>query len=384
MVHSEIYNTDRAPTKTSFLRVLIMTPTSTDRTNNATFITGHPRSGTNFMMRLLDGADGLATPPGVGKLHILRRGLNLHWYADSNWSNFYGAKAVEVARNSLPYQDFFQKVDKNTKRNPLYCSRESVVPVIEAVFDYHQSQTDRQSYRWLEKNHNLEFFINRALRSFTNPKFITVRRDPRSVWASWKKYCQKTGLSLGPEQLKKNLAYLLKQEISEHFSGFQRFNSLKTLLDFYCVPREMHLQALDISITPTGEAYKHDAQKLESLIDISNLKGANSYVGSFCWHYNYLCYRADWAQDAYPETVFKVNYEDLVRETEKSVKDVCRFLRIRPPENTELPTEFDLPWHSNSSFTPGHSGVQSSSCDRWSIELSSNEADVIEEISGAF
>ena len=44
-----------------------------DLIDNPVFISGHTRSGTNLLMRLLDGSESLLTPPGVGKLHVLRR-----------------------------------------------------------------------------------------------------------------------------------------------------------------------------------------------------------------------------------------------------------------------------------------------------------------------
>ena len=37
------------------------------------FISGHCRSGTNLLMRMIDGSPDIVVPPGEGKLQILRR-----------------------------------------------------------------------------------------------------------------------------------------------------------------------------------------------------------------------------------------------------------------------------------------------------------------------
>ncbi len=44
------------------------------------FISGHTRSGTNLLLRMIDGAPELMVPPGEGKINVLRRFSHLGAY----------------------------------------------------------------------------------------------------------------------------------------------------------------------------------------------------------------------------------------------------------------------------------------------------------------
>lgn len=350
------------------------------RIDNATFVTGHTRSGTNLLLRLLDGSDGLAVPPGEGKLHILRRGLNAGWH-DDDTSKRYDASAVEVGEASESYFDFIDMIAQSTHQSNGACSRSSIIPVVNAVFEYHEKKTGRVSNRWCEKNHNLEFFVNRALLSFSSPKFIVMKRNPKAVWASWKAYCHNKSLALGPSQLKKNLAYLLEQELREHISGLKRFNELEELLDHYFVMPSLHNDALQHTFRSER---RENSSTLSDVIDTARIPRSNTDAGCFCWNYIFLYNRAKWAAARFPEVCVLIDFESVVDEPRKVLQKVCSYLDVTPPKGDALPTEFDKPWRSNTSFDSRALFVDRGVKARWRDFLEKSEEQTIDYLCEAY
>ena len=67
--------------------------------SNPVFISGHTRSGTNLLMRLIDGTEGVLVPPGEGKLNILRRFLSLDYPLEGNPASVAQAILEQVELN---------------------------------------------------------------------------------------------------------------------------------------------------------------------------------------------------------------------------------------------------------------------------------------------
>ncbi len=172
-------------------------------------ITGHTRSGTNLVLRLIDGAPNLIAPPGEGKVNILRRFDNVNAFM-----NF--KENVELNIDSRRTDQAFSCVPGRQTGKRFHGGIFTLVNSLFNSFSRMKYGLDFSDQRWVEKNHNLEFYFTRAMLLFGDIKMIYVLRDPLDNWLSWKKYAQKYYLPITCERFYFNTISHIRNEIKEH------------------------------------------------------------------------------------------------------------------------------------------------------------------------
>lgn len=343
------------------------------------FISGHTRSGTNLLMRLLDGSPHLLSPPGVGKLHLLRR---LSWQRTP--SNETPAMRFERLSKDLELQLQGEKLDKF--RNALQAAIAKTpsrgfkndVQIVLETFKIYASLENAELHRWVEKNHNQEFYWSRALQAFSNPRLLLMVRDPRDVWGSWRELCKRENLDTGEAQFVRNIQQHLVEEIIEAGLGVSRFNSQAEIMDYYRVPAQ-NIDGLNKMVATVLFEGPHTNALNSPIMDVSAFAESDSAAGRFAWNHRIISERGMWLTEAYPEMVAIVGYETLTHHPGQSVQRIADFCNIAVPAEIK-PTEIGSSWEGNSSFSSGFQSVSTDSVGRWKQKLNAEEVAAIEAV----
>lgn len=346
---------------------------------NPVFISGHTRSGTNLLMRLLDGSPSLLSPPGVGKLHLLRR---LSWQRVP--ANESATARFDRLENALELQLQDEKLDKF--RDALRCAIEKTpscgfkndVQVVLNTFRKYASLEDAELQRWVEKNHNQEFYWGRALQAFSNPRLLLMVRDPRDVWGSWRELCKRENLDTGEAQFVRNIQQHLVEEIIEAGLGVSRFNNQAEIMDYYRVSKQ-NMDSLNSMVSTALYEGVQTSAVNNPILDVSAFAESDSAAGRFAWNHRIISERGMWLTEAYPEMVAIVGYETLTHHPEQSVQRIADLCNIAVPSEIK-PTEIGSSWEGNSSFSSGFQSVSTDSVGRWKQKLNAEEVAAIEAV----
>ena len=113
------------------------------------FITGHPRSGTNLLNKLLDGQNVLSAP-GLGKMHALRKLVHIEW------SRMKKNEIFDCLNKFLEYY-----LDIKTRKLFVYkikpylfdysTFREVIIAILKGTVDHVNHETSEAKI-WTEKN----------------------------------------------------------------------------------------------------------------------------------------------------------------------------------------------------------------------------------------
>lgn len=343
------------------------------------FISGHTRSGTNLLMRLLDGSKGLMTPPGVGKLHTLRR---FAWRQPSNNEGVYDqvkriSELLELELKSNEFEKFEEHLKRSIGKNQSPSFRGDIEGVLDAIQGY-GNFGEKQIKRWVEKNHNLEFYWGRALLSFANPSMVVMLRDPRDVWGSWREECKRNNLDTSKKQMRKNLQQHLFEEMIESSFGVNRFQDFKELQKYYKIPNDklnrLHEGIAHALIEGINTDYVNS-----DIIDLDGYDYADNPAGRFAWNYKVIGDRANWLMHKYPQQVTTLSYEKLTHYPDQMVTWMANFAGIEVPESI-TPTEIGNDWGGNSSFENNFKGVSTDSVGRWKEKLDGQEVEAVEAV----
>lgn len=347
---------------------------------NPIFVSGHTRSGTNLLMRLLDGSTNLLTPPGVGKLHSLRR---LAWQPFSGNEDVVtrGSRLLDTIELSLepaPAEAFATYLRANLSDQERVGFKADLAAILKTIVQYAGHSELTSQTKWLEKNHNQEFYWGRALLAFANPQLLVMFRDPRDVWASWRKMCKQLNLDTSKRQMRRNLQQHLIEEVIETGLGVRRFADFSALLAYYKVP-DSKVENLQTAVTQVMYEGMHSKAVNKDIIDTAAFLHSDSDAGRFAWNYRIIAERALWLQQHYPTQVSTVVYEELTSTPSTVISDIARFCGIEIPR-TVAPTELGSKWGGNSSFSPTFKGVSTQSIGRWKKSLQVDEIAAITTI----
>jgi hypothetical protein len=345
--------------------------------NSPIFISGHTRSGTSLLMRVLANSDELLNPPGRGKLNVLRRLLTEG--GDEKENNFDRASRlqniIELTLSASKYEIFRDTLSKRISEIKEVGFKSDVKVILDTIIDFTGKQAETNFKFWIEKNHNLEFYWNRALVAFTNPYLLFMLRDPRDVWASWKIECHNKGIELSEKQTRRNIQQHLIEEIIETGFGCGRFNNLHEICEYYRVP-DMNMKKLHESVTNVMFKGIHSEVVNVEIVDLKSYQYSNDDVGGFAWNYKIIAERAHWLQKNYGNKVKIIRYENLVEFPGNVVNDIAKFCGFSISESLE-PKDMGEHWKGNSSFVSEFKGVSSDSVGRWKDCLPGNEIEII-------
>lgn len=345
------------------------------------FISGHPRSGTNLLMRMIDGSPDIVVPPGEGKLQILRR------FATKPHGVVYNSKdalkilsQMELNLNNENKNKFLKLLELELKNNGVINGIiELVNLIISTILNYNNDQNEPSAERWLEKNHNLEFYWGRAKSLFANPKLIYVVRDPRDVWVSWNKYCLENKLPNDLDQARINIQSHMLNEVIEWAYKINRFSTRDEFIQYYNIDVTSINQLIDMLMS--AEINKYNGEKL---ISIDEFRSINNPAGRFAWNYFIMLQRAAWLSKEFNHDVMLIRYEDIVLKPQESISQILSFCDLHAGELTGIPTEQGKLWVANSSFNSGKTNqINSSSVGRWKNILEQNDINIIENITYA-
>ncbi|MEM9074502.1 MAG: sulfotransferase [Myxococcota bacterium] len=131
------------------------------------FIGGLMKSGTSLLRKLL------------GRHPRIFAGLETHWFADDLWVSF---KDVETKR-AVWVREFYGVAEEDHRRLALEATS---APDFLHRFLGHCAAAEGKP-RWLEKTPDNIFHLDRIWESWAGSQVFHVVRDPRDVWASWKR-----------------------------------------------------------------------------------------------------------------------------------------------------------------------------------------------------
>ncbi len=350
------------------------------RIDNPIFISGHTRSGTNLLMRLMDGAAGVIFPPGEGKINVLRRflaGADIENQKPQSFDDL----VANIELNLPPASD--ANVHAILRRKLAQYDGRPIglfgilTLFLETFAEYKSLDTVTSDVRWLEKNHNLEFYWGRARSLFGSPKLLYVARDPLDNWASWKKYCEQNGLENSIAQTRLNIGTHLANELVEMSFGIDRFESAEHLADYYRIKASATPQLLRFLNPKLRWSAPDDA-----VIDIHAFPGIATPEGRFAWNYRMMYEKAASLAVRYPDNVMIVRYEDMVRDTKACMAAVLRFCGLPMTDINLLPTDNGEAWVGNSSFRSkaAHQGVDAASVGRGQKDLAADEIQNIRQV----
>ena len=345
------------------------------------FISGHCRSGTNLLMRMIDGSPDIVVPPGEGKLQILRRfAIEPHDIAYNSKDALNIFSKMQLDLNDENKNKFLKllefELEKNGEINGLL---ELVNVLVFTILNYNSGQKKYSGKRWLEKNHNLEFYWGRAKSLFANPKLIYVVRDPRDVWVSWNKYCLENKLANDLDQARINIQSHMLNEVIEWAYKINRFSTKEEFIEYYNIDATSFNQLIDMLMC--AEITKYNREKL---INIDEFRSINTPAGRFAWNYYFMLNRANWLSSKFDQDVLLIRYEDIVLKPDESIKQVLTFCNLCEGVSTGIPTDKGKDWVANSSFNSGKTNqINSSSVGRWEKILDKKDLDIIESIAYA-
>ena len=340
--------------------------------DNPMFISGHTRSGTNLLMRLMDGVAGVIIPPGEGKLNMLRRFLgcsNVENHKQPSFDDIVGNIELNLppAKGTDVTDIIRRKVEQTGGPIGLF----GILKLcLEAFAEYNLIDTVASDFRWLEKNHNLEFYWGRARSLFGSPKLLFVVRDPLDNWASWKRYCEQNGLENSFAHAKLNIGNHLANELVELSFGIDRFESIERLADYYKIRASTTMQLLRF----LNPKLRWSAPGSD-LIDIDAFPGIGTPEGRFAWNYRMMYEKAATLAARYPDNIMIVKYEDMVQDTKACIEAVLGFCGLAMADINLVPTDNGRAWVGNSSFRSeaAHKVVDKSSVGRGMNVLAPDE-----------
>lgn len=347
---------------------------------NPVFVSGHTRSGTNLLMRLLDGSTNLLTPPGVGKLHSLRR---LAWQKITGDEDVVSRsirllKAIELHLKPAKAEVFSKHLRTNLSVLKGAGFKADLLAILQTIVQYADQSNPASLTKWLEKNHNQEFYWGRALLAFTNPQLLVMLRDPRDVWGSWREMCKQQNLDTSERQMRRNLQQHLIEEIIETGLGVQRFGDFEALLTYYKVP-ESKIGSLQNAVTQVMyEGMQSKAVNVD-IIDTAAFPHSDSAAGRFAWNYRIIAERALWLRENFPKQVDTIIYEALATNPDETISTITTFCGIELP-STIAPTEHGDQWGGNSSFADSFQGVSTQSIGRWQTRLDQSEIEAVMDV----
>lgn len=332
-----------------------------------------------MLMRLLDGSSGLLSPPGVGKMHTLRR---LSWSSGDGEDNEGRMKRllglVELQLSEEKLQKFRSHLFISVSNAPTGFKGD-VTALLNAIKDYSGFENSKLQ-KWVEKNHNLEFYWGRVLMAFSNPRLLVMMRDPRDVWGSWREECRKNNLDTGKTQMRRNLQQHLFEETVEASLGVSRFKNTPDILEYYKVP-EKNRTVFNKALSNVMFNGIQGADVNAEIIDVDAYAHSDNEAGRFAWNYRIIAERTMWLVNTYPDKAAIVCYENLVISPEKMVKQITEFCEIEIPLNI-APTEIGEQWSGNSSFAANFQGVSTDSVGRWKKRLDDEEVAAIMAVAG--
>lgn len=333
-------------------------------------------------MRLIDGADGIITPPGEGKLNILRRFLGSS-NIDGKIQNQFDEviNNIELNLDKKEYSLIKTIIKKNIEQHSsslgLYGK---LILLIKSFAEYKSIDITTRDFIWLEKNHNLEFYWARAQSLFGSPKLLFVLRDPFDNWASWKMYCKKNGLINSIEQARLNISNHLLNEVVEITFGISQFETVEALADHYKIKSSSMLELLRLFNLKSRQSV-HGAD----LIDIYAYPGIGTPEGRFAWNYRMMYEKASSLILDNPENILLIKFEDMVQNTKECMGRVLTFCGLEISDINRTPTNNGEAWFGNSSFSRlgnKHSEIDTSSIGRGKESLNLHEVENIEKVIG--
>jgi hypothetical protein len=344
------------------------------------FITAYPRSGTNLLNRLLDGHRNIVSSPGAGKTHALRKLFYIPWSSLSKQEIL--NKLTENLEYSFSETGIVEKnivskivklIEPEIRTNMSY--RQVLAIILKGIGIFQNK--DIQSVKiWTEKNHNLEFYIHNALKTFTNPRFIFIIRNPLDTWLSWDSYCEKIGLIQDFDQFSLNINLHILEEYEAISTGDNPKFSYEHLIAHYKI-HPTHLATISSAYFTS----KRNAQVLKDYkLDKSFYALTNTKEGRFAWQYRFMLHKAKRNAECYPKNFKIVRFEDLILDTENTMSQLADFINI--PFNPILlqPTEQGQAWESNSSFSIGIKQISSAPIGRYRSKLSNEQISIIQQI----
>lgn len=342
------------------------------------FISGHPRSGTNLLMRLLDGSTDLLSPPGVGKLHILRRlSFNSGFINESSTERKNRLFSTIELQLDSPKSERFQKLlEDSIAKTTTIGFKSDVGIIIDAIMKYTEASSGIK--RWTEKNHNLEFYWARAMFAFSNPILLVMVRDPRDVWASWRELCKRYGMDTGQMQMRRNVQQHLFEELIETNLGISRFENIEAIFDYYKVPEKNKALLNELTTKVLFNGINSNDVNCE-VIDIDAFSYSDVDAGRMAWNHKIISERSMWLAKNFKNNVKVISYEGLTNNPKDIIDSVSRMCKIASPK-TIAPTEVGQTWAGNSSFSDNLSGVSTQSVGRWKEKLNAEEVDAIENV----
>jgi hypothetical protein len=335
------------------------------RLSNPVFVSGHTRSGTNLLMRLIDGTPGIMVPPGEGKLNVLRRLHDLSYpLADDPaavteiiWSN------IELNLDAAREEAFRFLLMRQLEANPGPRGFADTVSDLLATVERFVTQPGARPLagRWMEKNHNLEFYWHRAIFLFGRPRLLFVLRNPFDNWVSWRQYMNANGLTSSEQVFAGVMHQHCVNEMAEARHGAKVFSG----------PREMAAK-YGMRVDSRSWSEVSTVADLPLTFDLSLMPGADSPEGRFAWNYR-LMYERVLALRAQSSDIYIVRYEDLVFDTEVAMRGILYFLGCEWSEANLSPSDHGRAWLGNSSFSSAAGVVDPRTVGRGQVYLAPDE-----------
>lgn len=339
------------------------------RFSNPVFVSGHTRSGTNLLMRLIDGAPDLLVPPGEGKLNVLRRLFGLSYpivgesreIAELIWDNI--ELNLDATREARFRALLLEQLATDTDPRGFIDTVGDLLTTVSRFVAEESGANERP--RWLEKNHNLEFYWNRAVRLFGRPKLLFVLRNPFDNWLSWRQYMTQNGLESNVEVFGGVMRRHYENEIEEAACGRSAFEGPRAIAEHYGLRFDENASA--------------NTRNAGLSFDETLLPGVQTAAGRFAWNYRRM-YERVLALREESNDVMVVRYEDMVLNTADTMRGVMEFLECEWSDVNLTPTDHATTWAGNSSFASVPGVVDAKSVGRGRASLASEDIDSLKRV----
>ncbi|MDB3920182.1 sulfotransferase [Candidatus Pelagibacter sp.] len=355
------------------------------------FISGWVKSGTGIFLRLFDNHENIHCPHGEGKLGIVREHLNLdesHYdskikihdilikfvslYTDSDSFNLKHERYVKQ-KYSFIIKKKLERIKKLNKKNAIKILISTMVEI--------SKKKKTQKSRWVEKNHNLEFFFEKLKKSFSNPNLLIVCRDPRAAFLSYCRMLKKYNITNTMNEFNLIVKSYFFYEIDNYFLGNERFKSIDQLCKYFLIKKKLGLNQYEIWLNKKKPKYL----KSENIFTKSHWNRSKTLVKRYSILYNIISDRQRWLAKKYNKSVLLIPYEKLIGKHQEIMNKVFLKLKLNKIKKTLQPINVGKKFSTNSNFKkeiPDElKNVIYKSHTFWKKKLSKNEINVITKMS---
>ena len=355
------------------------------------FISGWVKSGTGIFLRLFDNHKNIHCPHGEGKLGIVREHLNL----DESYYNtkkkihdilikfislYTDSESFNLKDENYVKQKYSSIIKKKLKKNQKLNKKTAIKILINSMVEISKKKKTPKS-RWVEKNHNLEFFFEMLKKKFSNPYLLIVCRDPRASFLSYCRMLKKYSIQNTMDEFNLIVKSYFFYEIDNYFLGGERFKSIDQLCNYFLIKKKLGLRQYELWLNKKKPKYL----KGINIFTKSHWNRSKTLVRRYSILYNIISDRQRWLAKKYDKSVLLIPYEKLTINHQEVMNKIFSELQLSKIKKKLQPINVGKKFITNSNFKKEIPvelrNVMYKSHTLWKKKLSKNEINVINKIS---